>query len=163
MEKPEMTEAVIRLEPELAFLTRALDAIYRRRGYPLERAHYLLLHHLRGTPKSSRDLAEELSLDHSTIARQIGAMLRQGLVSKTGNPADERSRLIEPTVRGRHLYESTRDIRLERIASLLDGWEESDRRLLADLTVRFNHALRETLDEFEPGTPISLENSIKRK
>jgi DNA-binding MarR family transcriptional regulator len=138
-------EVTERLEQAFAFLARALEAIGRKRAYPLERAHYLLLLRLRQGPASVSALAASLALDDSTVTRQVAAMLRLGLVRKLVNPDDGRSALIEPTADGAARAEAMRAVRLERIEALFADWRESDRALLAELLGRVNSQLARTL------------------
>ncbi|ALK10739.1 MarR family protein [Blastochloris viridis] len=140
--KREVTE---RLEHAFAFLVRALEAINRKRVYPLERAHYLLLLQLREGPASVSSLAASLALDDSTVTRQIAAMQRLGLVRKLVNPTDGRSALIEPTPRGAAGAEAMQAARLERIEALFAAWPDADRAQLATLLGRLNRQLAATL------------------
>jgi DNA-binding MarR family transcriptional regulator len=139
-----------RLEQEFAFLARSMEAINRKRAYPLERAHYLLLLRLADGPCSVGTLATGLALDDSTVTRQVAAMEKAGLVARRTNPADRRSTLIEPTREGAARAKRMRAQRLARIAALFSGWEEADRAALADLLARVNHQLAETLATIEP-------------
>jgi DNA-binding MarR family transcriptional regulator len=138
-------EVTERLEQAFAFLARALEAISRKRAYPLERAHYLLLLRLRQGPAGVSALAASLALDDSTVTRQVAAMQRLGLVTKLANPADGRGALIEPTAEGAARAEAMQAVRLERIAALFAGWPEADRAQLATLLGRVNRQLAETL------------------
>ncbi len=138
-------DAIGRLEQELAFLTRALEAINRRRVYPLDRAHYLLLLRLREGPRSISELAAGLALDDSTVTRQVGAMQRLGLARKVRNPADGRSFLVEPTDEGIRRAEAMQAQRLQRIEALFEGWSGRDRDRLAQMLGKLNGSLAETL------------------
>jgi len=142
----EETPPVIeRLEQEFAFLARALEAINRKRAYPLERAHYMLLLQLRDGARAVGDLAAGLALDDSTVTRQVAAMQRRGLVRKLPNPADRRSALVERTAEGAAQAEAMRAARLERLDALFADWPEGDRAALATLLGRFNGSLSKTL------------------
>lgn len=63
-----------RLEHELTYFGRRLEANARARRFPLERAHYILLLKLTKGPMQVGALAEALDLDGSTVTRQIAAM-----------------------------------------------------------------------------------------
>jgi DNA-binding MarR family transcriptional regulator len=141
----EADDAVERIEAQLMVLARATEAIYRKRGYPLERAHYLMLRRLGEQPMSIGELAQELALEHSTVTRQIETMRRNGLVRRQSNPADKRSVLIQATEAGLELCESTRRIRRERVGLLLAGWSDGDRQTFAELLTRLNGALAASL------------------
>ncbi len=130
------------LESELAQLVRTLDSTYRRRGHPMERAHYLLLLELLDGPRASGDLAQRLGLDHSTVTRQITAIRRLGYVRSLPNPDDGRSTLIEATEEGRRTCSEMQAVRLERLDALLEGWDTGERARFADDLHRLNGALR---------------------
>lgn len=134
-----------RLEQEFAFLARSMEAINRKRAYPMERAHYLLLLRLQDGPRSIGSLATGLALDDSTVTRQVAAMEKAGLVRRRTNPADRRSALIEPTPEGSAGAAAMRALRLERIAALFADWSEADRAAFAAMLTRVNGLLAETL------------------
>jgi DNA-binding MarR family transcriptional regulator len=136
------------LERELAFLVRALEAIQRKRNYPLERAQYLLLGLLeQNGPQSVAALAERLLLDDSTVTRQVAAMEQQTLVDRVPNPGDGRSTLIRATRHGIRTAAQMRDMRTGRIALLFDDWVEPDRAALASQLAKLNVSLRKALSQ----------------
>ncbi|NVO15965.1 MAG: MarR family transcriptional regulator [Rhodoplanes sp.] len=132
-------------------MARSMEAINRKRAYPLERAHYLLLLRLADGPRSIGSLATGLALDDSTVTRQVAAMEKAGLVKRHTNPADRRSALIEPTPEGSARAQGMRNLRLARIAALFASWEEADRAALANLLARVNRQLAETLAGMDEG------------
>ncbi|WP_321500114.1 MarR family transcriptional regulator [Breoghania sp.] len=134
-------EAIVRIEPEIAFLVRMLDVVYRRRGYPMQRAHYLLMLRLLEGPRTSGELAMELVLDHSTVTRQISAVEKCGFVRRRVNPDDGRSALFEATDLGVAQCALMRRLRLERLTIMLGDWEPEERRRFADYVSRLNKAL----------------------
>ncbi|WP_428242698.1 MarR family winged helix-turn-helix transcriptional regulator [Gynuella sp.] len=135
------TASISQLEYELATLVRILEAVSRRRNYPLERAHYLLLLQLRQEPLSIGELAERLMLDNSTVTRQIKAMEKQRLLIKIPNPADRRSTLVQRTELGASLAEDMNRLRIERLSHNLGDWPTADLQSLSRLTGRLNRAL----------------------
>ncbi len=148
------TTAVIeKLERELAFFARRLEAVHRKRGYPLERAHYLLLLQLREGPASVTDLAHHLDLDDSTVTRQIAAMQRRRLIRRVKNPADGRSTLIERTRLGAESAETMRLARLGRIETLFGAWKQADRDKFAQMLAQVNLALSDSLKELTEELP----------
>lgn len=135
------TDAVARLEPELASLVRRLEMTYRRRGYPMERAHYLLLSLLLDGEKSSAELAEALGLDHSTIVRQVAAVEERGYATRVPHPRDGRSMLLRATAEAAAAVAAMRRTRCERLDRLLADWPEAEREQFGALLARFNAAL----------------------
>lgn len=136
-------DAISRLEPELAFLVRRLEMNYRKRGYPMERAHYLLLGRLEGGEKSTGEIADELGLDHSTVVRQVAAVEELGFAERRPNPKDRRSVLVGLKPAGAASIAAMRAARQRRLGRILDDWGEDEREAFADLLARFNAALLE--------------------
>jgi len=142
-------ESLSRLLYQLANLARTLEAINRKRKYPLERAHYLLLLHLSDNqgPLSVGELATKLALDNSTVTRQLNAMVKSGLVEKQANPADGRSALIVPSRLGKELVESMHELRIKRIGSTLQDWTQDDIDTLTELSERLIQSLTSNLSD----------------
>lgn len=136
-------DAILRLEPELAFLVRRLEMNYRKRGYPMERAHYLLLGRLEQGEKSTGEIAEALGLDHSTVVRQVAAVEDLGFAERRPNPRDRRSVLVGLTPVGAASIVAMREARQGRLGRILADWSEGERDAFAGLLARFNAALLE--------------------
>ena len=136
-------DAISRLEPELAFLVRRLEMNYRKRGYPMERAHYLLLGRLEEGEKSTGEIAEALGLDHSTVVRQVAAVEELGFAERRTNPNDRRSVLVGLTKAGAVSVAAMRAARQKRLDRILADWSENERSGFARLLARFNAALLE--------------------
>lgn len=160
MTAPSTTE---RLEHEFAVLARVLEATQRKRRYPLERAHYLLLLQLRDGARTVSDLAAQLALDDSTVTRQVAAMERRGLVRKLANPADRRSALVESTETGARQVATMRAVRLQRIAALFAKWTEADRMVLADMLGRVNADLTASLATANGRYPFVAQDTPPRE
>ena len=111
-------DAISRLEPELAFLVRRLEMNYRKRGYPMERAHYLLLGRLEQGEKSTGEIAEALGLDHSTVVRQVAAVEDLGFAERRPNPRDRRSVLVGLTPVGAASIVAMREARQGRLGRI---------------------------------------------
>ncbi len=140
----DMRRGVIdRLEPELGSLMRRLEMSYRRGRYSLERAHYLLLSLLQEGGLSTGEIAERLGLDHSTVVRQVAAIEQLGLASRSTNPHDRRSVVVEATAAGKDAAREMREKRRARLEAMLSGWSQTELTQFADLLERFNQALIE--------------------
>lgn len=133
--------AVARLESELAFLVRRLEMNHRKRGYPMERAQYLLLALLEDGAKSTGAMAEALGLDHSTVVRQLAAAERLGFAERRPHPRDGRSVLVAMSSAGVAAITEMRAERRARLAAMLADWSEDDRLRLGALLGRFNAAV----------------------
>lgn len=142
-------DSLAQLVYHLANLVRTLEAINRKRKYPLERAHYLLLLHLNDNeqPQSVGELATKLALDNSTVTRQINAMEKCGLVEKKANPADGRSSLIVQSQHGKKLVESMHELRIKRIGNALQDWTPEDIDSLTMLSERLIQSLTSNLSD----------------
>lgn len=104
----------------------------------VERATYhLLVHLVKDGPRRACALAEAVHSDPSTVSRQIGHLVRLGLVERTADPGDGRATLLVATPEGRRVFEENRRIRNEKIAAMTAHWSASDRRELARLLARF--------------------------
>lgn len=134
--------ALAPLEAELALLVRGLEAVQRRRVYPLERAHYLLIRLVEAEgPKPVGEIARRLLLDDSTVTRQVAAMVECGLVRKEANPADARSALVHVTEKGVEKARAMREERFARLERLFHDWSEEERADCAAVIARLNRSL----------------------
>jgi DNA-binding MarR family transcriptional regulator len=134
-------DAISRLEQELTVTVRRLDMNYRRRGHPMERAHYLLLTQLEDGEKSTGEIADRLGLDHSTVVRQVAAVEERGFAVRIPNPKDRRSVLVRMTQRGAACVIDMRQQRHARLDEMLADWSEEERAQFAALLARFNAAI----------------------
>jgi DNA-binding MarR family transcriptional regulator len=142
------------LEEALAFLVRGLEAVQRRRSYPLERAHYLLIRLIeREGAQTIGAAARHLLLDDSTVTRQVGAMVQDGLIAKAANPDDARSTLLQVTDAGRARAEEMRQERLRRLKRLFGDWSASERAEGARVITRLNRSLSDVVNA--PEEPAS--------
>jgi DNA-binding MarR family transcriptional regulator len=136
------------IETEIALLMRRGEA--SRRAIPmaphraLDRASYLILRQLDLTgPQNISALAADLHLDGSTVTRQVSALVRGGLVSRERDPLDGRGAVVAATPTGLSRMSGVRKAREELYAQMLAEWSEEDRRTLATLMQRLNHAMDE--------------------
>ncbi len=136
------------IERELMFLSRALEALQRKRRYPLERAQFIILRTLaEGGAATVGGLARVLLLDDSTMTRQVAALTARGLVKRTPNPADRRAGLIAATRRGEALMEDMLALRRERVGRYTADWKPAEREAFGRLLGRLNARLVEALGE----------------
>jgi len=140
------------LEAELAMLVRGLEAVQRKRAYPLERAHYLLIRLIgEEGPQPIGEIARRLLLDGSTVTRQVAAMAAAGLVRKEANPADARSALVHATEAGIAKANAMRLQRFERLERLFHDWSEKERAECARVIGQLNASLRAVMGERSTG------------
>ncbi|MFD4371030.1 MarR family winged helix-turn-helix transcriptional regulator [Streptomyces sp. NPDC058486] len=133
------------LERELTLLSRHFIASRGPRiGQSLDRSAYVLLTRLEtGEPPTLRELAHTFQADVSTINRQVGAMLKQGLVERIEDPGRGVARKVRPTPLGLERLEADRAISRAGAARLIEaaGWSDERTRQFLTLLVEFNHGI----------------------
>ncbi len=136
------------VERELMFLNRALEALQRKRHYPLERAEFLILRTLsEGGAMTVGGLARVLLLDDSTMTRQVATLAKKGFVQRTRDPGDRRTGLIAATAAGAGLMRDMLALRHARVERYIAEWRPAERKAFGRLLGRFNARLVEALSE----------------
>jgi DNA-binding MarR family transcriptional regulator len=135
------------LSAELFRLTRLFERAQARNtahyADGVERAAFLLLVHLvKDGPQRLSALAEAVHSDVSTVSRQVGQLVRLGVVERRADPTDGRAGLLAATAAGRENVEFKRCRRNRAFSALLADWSADDRHQLCELVGRFN-------DDFE--------------
>jgi DNA-binding MarR family transcriptional regulator len=121
----------------------------------------LLLHLLSGGPRRQGELADMTLLDPSTVSRQVGQLVRAGLVERRPHPEDGRAVQLVPTPSGRALGEEVsrrRDTMLEQVVS---HWADEDVDTLVRLLGRLTQDLenhRSHLQKQGPAEPSQATN-----
>lgn len=131
-----------RLSLELTLLSRHFPATRRNPGCRLDRSAFLILTRLRlGDPLTLRELAETFKLDISTINRQVGAMLDQGLVDRVPDPEGGIARKIRPSVKGLELLAGDLVQNHRGLEKVVADWPDEDVEQLSRLVERFNESV----------------------
>lgn len=105
----------------------------------VEQAAYILLAVLATEgPQRTTTLADAVHSDTSTVSRQVGALVRHGLVERQADPADGRACLLAATDTGLHCYQTQREARTAQMAEVLGRWSSEDLRTVATLLERLN-------------------------
>ncbi|MEU8423101.1 MarR family transcriptional regulator [Micromonospora sp. NPDC048835] len=135
-----------RIETEVALLMRFGEATRRATGTAehrvLDRAAYVILRHLADAgPQNVSALAARLNLDGSTVTRQVSALQRDGLITRTPDPSDGRGTVISPTLAGLQRMAAVQAARTRLYGDMLGDWSSEDRDTLAALLGRLNQAL----------------------
>lgn len=136
-------DAVSRIDDALNTLARrtqgprAQEQLTSRAGLSLERAAYPLLRRI-GEAHTLRasDLAAALSVDVSTVSRQVKQLEVDGLVAREPDPSDGRASVLTLTAAGHDAVERLRQARKEVLAEVVANWPEGDRAALAELICR---------------------------
>ncbi|MET8310547.1 MarR family transcriptional regulator [Micromonospora sp. NPDC005173] len=134
------------IETEVALLLRLGEATRRATGTAehrvLDRAAYVILRHLDAAgPQNVSALAARLNLDGSTVTRQVSALQRDGLITRSPDPSDGRGTVISPTATGLHRMAAVRAARTRLYGDMLADWPTEDRETLALMLRRLNEAL----------------------
>jgi DNA-binding MarR family transcriptional regulator len=142
------TDGAAGIERELLFLGRALEALQRKRRYPLDRSGFLILRTLsENGPATVGKLARALLLDNSTMTRQIAALEANRLIARSAQPGDRRSGTVTATAAGEAMMREMLAARLKRVGRYVSGWTVAEQRAFATLLGRFNAAIAGALAE----------------
>jgi DNA-binding MarR family transcriptional regulator len=111
----------------------------------LEQAAYVLLANLVvDGPQRTTTLAEAVHADTSTVSRQVGGLVRHGLVTREADPADGRACLLVATAKGKQCFEQQRRARITDLANILADWSADDLHAASALLDRLNTDLENT-------------------
>jgi DNA-binding MarR family transcriptional regulator len=128
-----------------AFLRRAErfrhGVQFQADGRLLERASYGLLARITEGPARLSALAADLSVDLSTVSRQVATLESAGLVRRTADPTDRRASLIEATETGVTVFTQNREKWLGALRGLLADWTPAERQEFSRLFARLNQAM----------------------
>jgi DNA-binding MarR family transcriptional regulator len=89
------------------------------------------------------EIAAELGVHQSSVARQVRILEDAGRVAITPDPDDRRSCFIALTDAGREELERLRQVGLGRFASFVAEWDADDVRTLTRLLSKFADSKRE--------------------
>jgi DNA-binding MarR family transcriptional regulator len=91
------------------------------------------------------ELAEEFSLDQSTVSRRVAALERLGYVARQADEHDKRASLVSISGAGKRALRRHRRAILTSITALVDDWSYEERRGLADGLSKFADNLATTV------------------
>ncbi|MEU5696501.1 MarR family winged helix-turn-helix transcriptional regulator [Actinosynnema sp. NPDC020468] len=135
------------LERELTWLSRHFVASRGpRAGQTLDRSAYVLLTRLEiGEPLTLKELAHTFQVDISTINRQVGAMLRNGLVERIPDPDGGMARKFRPTALGLDRLDADRAISRAGADRLIEiaGWDDERTGEFLTLLTEFNQSIEQ--------------------
>jgi DNA-binding MarR family transcriptional regulator len=104
----------------------------------VESATHLLLHTVAAHgPVRTSALAASVHSDLSTVSRQVGALVAEGLLERRADPADGRACLLALTPAGEAAVADHERGRAAFFAAVLDGWSDEELRRFAGLLDRF--------------------------
>lgn len=106
------------------------------------------------------DVAEALTVTHSTASRLVERAARAGMVSRSRDPHEARRALLSLTPAGERLQEAATRFRTHRLATVTADWSAEDVAALARLLERFAvTALPHLVPSTRVGTPDPPERS----
>jgi DNA-binding MarR family transcriptional regulator len=86
----------------------------------------------RGGPATSAELARLEQITPQSMGATLAGLEARGLVARSADPADGRRVVMSVTDAGLHLVTKRRDVRVEQIASALEGFTKGEvQRILA--------------------------------
>ncbi|MDI2128828.1 MarR family winged helix-turn-helix transcriptional regulator [Yinghuangia seranimata] len=135
-----------RLQHEVAlFARRAEQTRLGAAGelrYTMDRAAYLLLGRLEAEgPMGVKALAQAMSIDSSTVTRQVTPLVDQGYVDRVPNPDDGRAVLLRLSEIGLDRLHQVRRARIQLMAEMCAEWSAEDRERFTELLTRFNQEM----------------------
>ena len=139
-----MEAGLDRLETQMAVLARRIEHKARTTTTfrEMDRAAYLIARTLdAGGPASLNEIARTLSLDGSTVTRQVAGMEARGQATRKIHPVDGRAWVISLTPAGRKTMEKITATRRERFSEWVADWAPADVDRFGELLQRFNEAL----------------------
>jgi DNA-binding MarR family transcriptional regulator len=160
-----MDEGLDRLETQMAVLARRIEHTARQSTIfrQMDRAAYLIARTLDdGGPASVNEIAHVLSLDGSTVTRQVASMEARGQATRKVHPDDGRAWVISLTPSGRKKMETISAQRRVRFAHWLADWTQADLDAFGTLLQRFNDSLAKAAP-LEPQPPPEADRAANRR
>jgi DNA-binding MarR family transcriptional regulator len=105
----------------------------------IEQAAYVLLGVLATEgPQRTTALAEAVHSDTSTVSRQVGTLVRHGLVERRADPVDGRACLLAATTEGERTFTQQRQARVQQVATILADWSPDEIDSVSTALARLN-------------------------
>jgi len=121
------------------------QALRQAAGVELDRSAYAIVARIAEFgPIRSRDLAELLAVDPSTLSRQLARLVELGLVARVEDPDDGRAQQLTVLPAGEEILARFRGVWRAWLDDALHDWSAHDRDTLAELLPRFVDALSTT-------------------
>lgn len=106
-------------------------------GVKLDRALFPLLSRVAMREDMNvANLANLVGRDHSSVSRQIVKLEKLGLLVRTSDPDDQRSRHLALTEKGQAMMTKIKAIRRQWMEEHFAQWDEADRGRLIELLAR---------------------------
>jgi len=139
--KPSRAQLLDTIFEEMNVITRRSTARARRLAAPLSYVEHTLLQFI-GATRGCRatDIASSFHLNRSTVSRQVGSLLEQGLVEYAARTEEShhRGRELQLTDQGRERLTDARGEQRKASFERLSEWSESELVQFAALLERYN-------------------------
>ena len=128
---PVSHETAVELVRDLLELQRVMKRVTRtepgrRQLSPTSVA--LLYYLISSGPRRATVMAAETGLGTSGLSRQLAGLEEAGLVERSPDPEDGRAALVAVTPQGREQVQAVLEQDAQRLATLLEGWDEERAR-----------------------------------
>jgi DNA-binding MarR family transcriptional regulator len=85
----------------------------------------------RPEPRSLGSIAEELGLSLPAVSRAVDGLSKRGLVTRTEDPADRRTKLVAPTASGQEVVQRLFELRVTGLQDFVASLSDDERDALA--------------------------------
>lgn len=124
------TTTVSSLYRDLTRITRALRQRTGQHSQPLSALSAMWVLMAAEAPIRLSELAERENVTVPTMSRIVTALERDGLVTRTADPADGRASLLALSDAGNELVNGSRSRRIQALEKALDGLDSAEREVL---------------------------------
>ena len=116
----------------------------------LQSGHYaFVLAVCREPGRSQEDLARELCVNKSTVARNINYLEEKGYVSRSPLPQDKRQYSVYPTEKARRVLPEIRAASSEWMTLLSEGISQTELEIFDSVLLRMQEKARKIIEEQE--------------
>ena len=126
------------------------QAIYRHANIPAEdmhSGHYAFALAVSGNPGCSQEeLARELCINKSTVARNLNCLEEKGYITRTPLPNDKRQFSVYPTEKMLAVLPDIRRVSGEWMSLLSEGIDEEELRIFDSVLERMESRAREIIE-----------------
>ena len=110
-----------------------------------------ILKRLAERPSRSGDIACALAVSPSAVSRAVSMVESLGYVARQPDPADGRAHLLSLTPEGVRFLAEQRREHAQRVAAVLDGWDDTKAHAVLDGLTELDTALSRTVADMRTG------------
>ena len=131
------------------------QAVHRHRKIPINdlcAAHYAFVLAICRTPgRSQEELAKELCINKSTVARNLNALEEKGYVTRTPLPNDKRQFSVHPTDKMLSVLPKVKEVSDEWMNMLSEGISEDELKIFNSVLEHMQEKARKIIEAQEEG------------